>query len=166
MSLYPADPLLIVEHYNSQPYNLAHYINSNSKQTRKPLSLEQFLNKNGMSRDVIIDEYRWKKMNDEEARKRLFENLQHITQQNQKRKRKQMDSLNESQKNLLREQALKRYYDSGKQRLQDLKEDDPEAFNEKKSKQWNDWYQSLSKTQLDKMRKDDKERKRIKRNKQ
>lgn len=165
MSLYPVDPQRIVDFYNSQPFNLAHYINPQSKKHRLLITLEQLLNKNGMYRDVIIDEYRWKQMNDDEAQQRLFENLKHITQKNNKGNRNRLNKMTESEKIEKREGDRARYYETGKRNLEIRKAEDPETFQQKQRGNWNNWYNDLTDEKLEKRQKENRERMRRKRQK-
>lgn len=155
----------VLDFYNSQEWSLATYIHPEKQLKRKMLTLDQLLKKVGKERDVIMDEYAWKILNDEQAHLRLIAKMTHILNQNNKRKRKQVQNLTTNQKLELNEQSRKRWHESGKISQDIKKQEDPEAFREKKNEQWNNWYHNLSQTELEQRREQNRQRMNNKRQK-
>lgn len=155
----------VLNYYNSQEWSLATYIHPDRQQKRKMLTLDQLLKKVGKERDVIMDEYAWKVLNDETAHLRFMAKMTHILNQNNKRKTKQLNQMTNAQKSEMNEKSRKRWHESGKINDEIKKHEDPEEYREKKRDQWNEWYHNLSQQELEKRRERNRERMNIKRQK-
>lgn len=155
----------VLTFYNSQEWNMVSYLHPETKRKRKMITLEQLLKKVGMERDVIMDEYAWKVLNDESAHSRFIAKLTHINNQNNKRNQKRLDHMSEVQTNQRRITERKRWQESGKINQEIKKQEDPDNFWETKRKQWNEWYHNLSEEDLIQRREENRKRMNNKRQK-